>query len=202
MESGRNNMFKIFGPAAAISRAMNFGAEETRNALGLSFSFAVGDGQCALDGALSLRLQQGIVAQGALLSGLLTSRGFTGAKEFLMGRYGYLRAFEPDPRLEFLCDNFGKYFYGEDITIKPFSACRATHSSIALALRLRPRIEVNEIDRVLIHTCPQCLWSSSQAVGGRASRLCSRSAILHRFYRCGSPHPRRFFPTGTGTPAS
>lgn len=154
MESGRNNMFKIFGPAAAISRAMNFGAEETRNALGLSFSFAVGDGQCALDGALSLRLQQGIVAQGALLSGLLTSRGFTGAKEFLMGRYGYLRAFEPDPRLEFLCDNFGKYFYGEQITIKPFSACRATHSSIALALRLRPRIEVNEIDRVLIHTCP------------------------------------------------
>ena len=155
MESGRNNMFKIFGPTAAISKAMNFSPEQTRNALGLSFSFAVGDGQCALDGALSLRLQQGIVAQGALLSALLTSEGFTGAKEFLMGRYGYLQAYEPDPRLEFLYENFGKYFYGEQITIKPFSACRATHSSIALALGLRPKIKnIREIDRVLVHTCP------------------------------------------------
>jgi 2-methylcitrate dehydratase PrpD len=154
MESGRNNMFKIFGPTAAISRAMNFSPEQTQNALGLSFSFAVGDGQCALDGALSLRLQQGIVAQGALLSGLLTAQGFTGAKDFLMGRFGYLRAYEPDPRLEFLRDNFGKYFYGEQITIKPFSACRATHASIELALRLRPKMNIQAIDRIFVHTCP------------------------------------------------
>ena len=76
LQSGRNNMFRIFGSTAALAKAMGFGIEDARNALGIAFSFAVGDGQCALDGALTLRLQQGIVAQGAVLSILLASKGF------------------------------------------------------------------------------------------------------------------------------
>lgn len=154
METGRNNMFKIFGPTAALGRALGFSTEAVQNALGLSFSYAVGDGQCALEGASGLRLQQGIVAQGALLSVLLTEQGLTGAKEFLLGRFGYLRAFEPDPRLEYLTDDIGKYFYGEQITIKPFSACRATHPSIELALKLRERISDRPIRKIVIRTCP------------------------------------------------
>jgi 2-methylcitrate dehydratase PrpD len=157
MQSGRNNMFKIFGPTAALAKAMGFGPEEARNALGISFSFAVGDGQCALDGALTLRLQQGIVSQGALLSVLLTSRGFTGARDFLRGRFGYLRAFEPDPRLEYLAEDLGKFFYGERITIKPFSSCRATHPAIDLALRLRAghKIDSSSIRKVTVRACPE-----------------------------------------------
>ena len=157
MESGRNNMFKIFGPTAALAKAMKFGPKEAQNALGLSFSFAVGDGQCALDGALSLRLQQGIVAQGALLSVLLGSNGFTGAENFLLGNFGYLKAFEPDPRLEYLTQDLGRYFYGERITIKPFSSCRATHASIGLALRFRSEAGMNakKIRRITVRTCPE-----------------------------------------------
>lgn len=163
MQSGRNNLFKIFGPTAALARAMGLGPAEAQNALGLAFSFAVGDGQCALDGALSLRLQQGIVAQGALLSVLLSSRGFTGAKDFLLGSYGYLRAFEPDPRLEYLTQDLGKEFYGERITIKPFSSCRATHASINLALNLRneTNIGIKSIQRITVRTNPEI----SQLVG-------------------------------------
>ena len=163
MQSGRNNLFKIFGPTAALARAMGLGPSEAQNALGLAFSFAVGDGQCAIDGALSLRLQQGIVAQGALLSVLLSSRGFTGARDFLLGNYGYLKAFEPDPRLEYLTQDLGKEFYGERITIKPFSSCRATHASINLALRLRneTNMETKLIRRITVRTCPEV----SQLVG-------------------------------------
>ena len=163
MQSGRNNLFKIFGPTAALARAMLLGPAEAQNALGLAFSFAVGDGQCALDGALSLRLQQGIVAQGALLSVLLGSRGFTGARDFLLGNYGYLKAFEPDPRLEYLTQDLGKEFYGERITIKPFSSCRATHASIDLALKLRneTNMDTKLIRRITVRTCPEI----SQLVG-------------------------------------
>ena len=157
MQSGRNNLFKIFGPTAALARAMAFGPEDAQNALGLSFSFAVGDGQCALDGALSLRLQQGIVAQGALLSVILTTKGFTGARDFLLGKFGYLRAFEPDPRLEYLTQDLGRYFYGERITIKPFSSCRATHPSIDLALGLRKQfnLDTRAIRRIIVKTTPE-----------------------------------------------
>lgn len=157
MQSGRNNMFKIFAPTAALARAMEFDPQKTQNALGISFSFAVGDGQCALDGALTLRLQQGIVAQGALLSVLLSSQGFTGARDFLLGKFGYLRAFEPDPRLEYLTQDLGRKFYGEQITIKPFSACRATHPAIDLALRLRNEANFNiqSIRKVTVRSCPE-----------------------------------------------
>jgi 2-methylcitrate dehydratase PrpD len=157
MQSGRNNLFKIFGPTGALARAMAFGPEEAQNALGLAFSFAVGDGQCALDGAMSLRLQQGIVAQGALLSVLLASHGFTGARDFLLGNFGYLKAFEPDPRLEYLADDLGKAFYGERITIKPFSSCRATHSAIDLVLSLSRGNDLNPplIRQVTVRTTPE-----------------------------------------------
>jgi 2-methylcitrate dehydratase PrpD len=157
MQSGRNNMFKIFGPTAALARAMGFDSEQAQNALGISFSFAVGDGQCALDGALTLRLQQGIVAQGALLSVILASKGFTGARDFLLGKFGYLRAFEPDPRMEYLTEGLGRTFYGERISIKPFSSCRATHPAIDLALQLRKEngIDPKSVRKVTVRTCPE-----------------------------------------------
>lgn len=157
MQSGRNNLFKIFGPTAAIARALRLTPEHVQHALGISFSHAVGDAQCALDGALTLRLQQGIVAQGALISGLLAEKGFTGAREFLLGRWGYLNVWEPEPRLEFLTDGIGQDFYGEQITIKPFSSCRATHPSIDLSMTLTRENELNAdaISQIKICTSPE-----------------------------------------------
>jgi 2-methylcitrate dehydratase PrpD len=180
MQSGRNNLFKIFGPTAALAKAMGFGPQEAHNALGLSFSFAVGDGQCALDGALSLRLQQGIVAQGALLSVLLTSQGFSGAQDFLLGKYGYLKAFEPDPHLEYLSQDLGRKWYGEQITIKPFSACRATHAAIDLSLQLRNQAKPDpeRIRRITVRTCPEV----SQLVGEpRAQKIKPESVPTAQF---------------------
>ena len=158
VQSGRNNMFKIFGPTAAVAKALGLDAMHTHHALGIAFSFAVGDGQCALDPeAMTLPLQQGIVAQGALLSGLLAKEGFTGAREFLLGRFGYLVAYEPNPRLNYLSEGLGKEFYGEQISIKPFASCRATHPSIELALDLRKKhqIEPESIRSITVWTNPE-----------------------------------------------
>lgn len=157
METGRNNLFKIFGPTAALSRAMGLSPAETQNALGISFSHAVGDGQCALDGALSLRLQQGIVAQGAMLSVLLAAQGFTGAENFLMGKWGYFNSWEPGPKLEFLTSGLGSEFYGERISIKPFSSCRATHPALDLTITLAESkaIQASSIREIRILTSPE-----------------------------------------------
>lgn len=157
MQSGRNNLFKIFGPTAAVARAMKLDGERTLHALGIAFSHAVGDAQCALEGAMALRLQQGIVAQGALVSALLAQQGFTGAREFLLGRWGYLRAFEPDPNLEALTDELGKAFRGELISIKLHASCRATHEAIDLALALRGEKgeAAAEVQRILLTVTPE-----------------------------------------------
>ena len=156
METGRNNLFKIFGPAAAVARALELTPGKTLQALGISFAHAVGDGQGALDGALSLRLQQGLVAQGALLSGLLAEKGFTGAKDFLLGRWGYLRVWEPEPKLEYL-DTLGREFMGARISIKPFSSCRATHPAIDLTLSLirENDLAAQDIQGIRIRVSPE-----------------------------------------------
>jgi 2-methylcitrate dehydratase PrpD len=133
--SGRGNMFDIFGPTAALAKAIGFGPKEVQNTLGISYSFAIGDGQSLLDGAWTVRLQQGLLAQGALLSVLLGAKRFTGPQEFLLGKHGYLNAFEPDPYIEYLTKDLGKTYYGERISFKPYSACRGTHEAIELALR-------------------------------------------------------------------
>jgi 2-methylcitrate dehydratase PrpD len=156
METGRNNLFKIFGPTAAVARGLGLSSEKTLQALGISFAHAVGDGQGALDGALSLRLQQGLVAQGALLSGLLAEKGFTGAREFLMGRWGYLRVWEPEPRLEYL-DSLGDEFMGARVSVKPFSSCRATHPALDLTLSLIKEHDLNpkDIKAVRVRVSPE-----------------------------------------------
>jgi 2-methylcitrate dehydratase PrpD len=158
MQTGRNNLFKIFGPAAAVARALGLDPKRAHHALGIAFSFAVGDGQCALDGeALTLPLQQGIVARGAVLSGLLPEKDFTGARDFLMGRFGYMVAYEPNPRKAYLAEDLGKVFYGERITIKPFSSCRATHPAIDLALLLSKEHDLDpaSIEKVTVRTNPE-----------------------------------------------
>lgn len=156
-ESGRNNLFNIFGPTAAVARALRLEPDKAQHALGISFSHAVGDGQCVLDGALTLRLQQGIFAQGALLSALLAEKDFTGARDFLLGKWGYLRVFEPDPRLEYLTEGLGQEFYGERTTIKPFSSCRATHPAIDLAMTLAKEHELDpvSIKRIAVRSTPE-----------------------------------------------
>lgn len=125
--------------------------------MGIAFSHAVGDVQTYLDGGLTVRLQQGIVAHGALISVLLAEKGFTGAEDFLMGSFGYFRSFEPDPRLEFLTEGLGKRFYGERISIKPYAACRGTHSALELALRFRAETgdDPDSIQRIICRVSPE-----------------------------------------------
>ncbi len=135
MESGRYNLFKVFGPTAAVARALGLEPEQTHNALGLAYAFACGEGQSAAEGAFSLPLQQGIVAQAAVTAALLAQKGSTGSKDFLFGRAGFFNAFEPDPDVDPLGDRLGDYFYGEEISIKPYSACRCCHEGIELAQR-------------------------------------------------------------------
>ncbi len=133
MASGRYNLFKIFAPAAAVARGLKLSVEQTHNALGMAYAYACGEGQSAPEGASSLPLQQGIVAQSAIVATLLAEKGNTGSKDFLFGRAGYFNAFEPDPVIEPLTDRLGTHFLGEDISIKPYAACRCCHEAIELA---------------------------------------------------------------------
>lgn len=140
MQSGRNNPFKIYAAVAGLANAGQLSPEQTRHALGIASSYAVGDGQCAIDGSMALRVQYGNVGQGALQAVALAGLGVTGARDFLTGRYGYLTAFEPEHDLAALVRGLGEEFLGATISTKPWASCRATHPAIDLTRELRVRL--------------------------------------------------------------
>jgi len=140
IQSGRYNLFKIFGIVAATSRALRLDPTRTRHAMGIAYSLACGEGQSAVDGALAFRTHEGNAGQAAITATLMAERGFTGAENFLTGRMGFFTSFEPDPQLDALTDDLGRHFRGDEISFKPYSACRCTHTAIDLMLKYRPTL--------------------------------------------------------------
>ena len=157
MQSGRNNLFKVFAATAGVAALWRLSPETTMHALGLSASFAVGDGQCAIDGSMALRVQFGNVASGAIQSVLLAMAGVTGPVSWLTGRYGFFQAYEPRNDLSILLDGLGSRFEGERISIKPHSACRCCHTVIDLIRDLRDEVDIDAVglSRMTITVSPE-----------------------------------------------
>jgi 2-methylcitrate dehydratase PrpD len=133
IQSGRYNLFKIFPAVGAVGRLWGLDQDKLSNAMGIAFTHMVGDAQSAFEGAMTHYLQQGMVAKLAIEDVLLAEKGITGAKNVLQGRNGFYKAYEPGPNLDALTYNLGKEFRGCEISIKFYSACRASHESIDLA---------------------------------------------------------------------
>ena len=158
MQSGRNNMFRIFAATAGVAAALRLDEQQTLHALGISASYGAGDAQCILEGSMALRVQFGNTAHGALHSCLLAQIGVTGPVDFLLGRYGYLNAFEPEHDLDPLLSALGTRFENTRIAVKPYAACRGTHAAIDLALTVRATqtsLDPEDIDRIDITVSPE-----------------------------------------------
>jgi 2-methylcitrate dehydratase PrpD len=132
IKSGRYCLFKIFATTGAAARALRLDPIQTQHAMGIAYGSASGESQSALEGTPSFHLHEGNTCQGALLAALMAARGFRGPKDFLLGRGGLFSIFEPDPILDSLTKDLGSYFWGEEISYKPFASCRATHAAVGL----------------------------------------------------------------------
>lgn len=143
-----------FAAAAAVASLWGFDEQTTLHAFGLAYSQAAGNQQCLLDGALSVRVQQGLSASSGVLAALLAQRGITGATSPLEGKFGYYRVYCADDydRAAVLKELGQRYTVG-DVSIKPYPCCKFTHTAIAAAIAARedPRFDVNEIERVVVH---------------------------------------------------
>ncbi len=82
-----------FGAAAVASRLLGLDRDQTWNALGIAFNRCGGSFQSNIDGTLSVRANQGWVAQDAIASARTAQLGLTGPRNFLEGTYGYLHLY-------------------------------------------------------------------------------------------------------------
>lgn len=144
--------------AAKLGR---FHIEKMKNAFGLGYSQCAGNQQGLAEGTLSVRVQQGLCAQSAIMAAELADVGISGTRQSLEGKYGYFEAFwrgEYD-RSQLLTD-LGKRFEGDHASIKPYACCKYSHTGIAAAIEATqdPSFRIEDVDRVVVHVASRDCW--------------------------------------------
>jgi 2-methylcitrate dehydratase PrpD len=147
----------IFAATAVASRILSLDREKTWNALAIAFNKSGGSFQSNIEGALSVRLIQGSVAQGGILSAQLAEKGFTGPKHFLEGIYGYFHLYAKDKWDPFaVAGELGKRFEFIKTMFKKYPSCGDTISSTEAMLDLvrEHNITPDNVSQINIRVTP------------------------------------------------
>jgi 2-methylcitrate dehydratase PrpD len=122
----------VFGAAAACARLLKLDATQTASALGLAASMSGGLWAFIHDGADSKKLHAGRPAEGGVLAALLAREGVTGPNQVFDDVWGgFLRTLARDTaQPEALTADLGVVWKLARCSIKPYAACRGTHSAI------------------------------------------------------------------------
>jgi 2-methylcitrate dehydratase PrpD len=146
------------GAAAAVGNILGLDAELLCNAFGIAGSILPMTTCDNHMGGYSIKeVEGGAPAKVGIESVLLAKQGLTAAP--LEGdrniQKGFCRiASDAPPNFEKMIERLGERFSVDEIYFKPYAACRVSHGPIELALELKKRhkLNVNDIESVLIKT--------------------------------------------------
>jgi 2-methylcitrate dehydratase PrpD len=141
-----------FGAAAAAGKVMGLDHGALMDAMGIAYSQASGNQQAIAEGSTVVRVQQGLTTWAGITSALLASKGVTGPRNVLEGRYGYYPVYHGGGYdVEALTGGLGETYEIVNTSIKPYPCCKWTHQAIDAVLEavreegLEPE-EVNSVD--------------------------------------------------------
>ena len=147
----------VFGAAAASARILGLDAQQTLSALGIAGSFSGGLWAFIHDGSQSKKLHSGRAAEGGLLAARFAQQGITGPTKLFDDAWGgFLKTLAADSAVpEALDAGLGQVWKLARCSIKPYAACRGTHSAIdALGLLLdQLQVDVHQIEDVQVSLC-------------------------------------------------
>lgn len=129
-------MFRYFGPTAAVAKLLQLDKETMWNAMGLVYNQAGGDLQMYEDGALSVRVQHGFVAEAAIKSALLSLKGITGTRNILQGKRGglYVGFYSEHKELSITTEGLGEDWKMLHTSPKLYPCCGYSHQAIDAVL--------------------------------------------------------------------
>jgi 2-methylcitrate dehydratase PrpD len=147
----------VFGAAAASARILGLDAQQTLSALGIAGSFSGGLWAFIHDGSQSKRLHSGRAAEGGLLAARFAQQGITGPTKMFDDVWGgFLKTLAADTAApEALDAELGLVWKLARCSIKPYAACRGTHSAIdALGLLLdQLQVSAEQVEDVQVSLC-------------------------------------------------
>ena len=147
----------VFGAAAASARILGLDAQQTLAALGIAGSFSGGLWAFIHDGSQSKKLHSGRAAEGGLLAARFAQQGITGPTKLFDDVWGgFLKTLAADTAVpEALDVDLGHVWKLARCSIKPYAACRGTHSTIdALGLLLdQLQVSADQVESVQVSLC-------------------------------------------------
>lgn len=147
----------VFGAAAASARILGLDTTQTLSALGIAGSFSGGLWAFIHDGSQSKKLHSGRAAEGGLLAARFAQQGITGPSQLFEDVWGgFLKTLAAETAApEALDQDLGQVWKLARCSIKPYAACRGTHSAIdALGLLLTHlQISAEQVDDIHISLC-------------------------------------------------
>ncbi|MFJ4193851.1 MmgE/PrpD family protein [Pseudomonas sp. NPDC089534] len=147
----------VFGAAAASARILGLDAAQTVSALGIAGSFSGGLWAFIHDGSQSKKLHSGRAAEGGLLAARFAREGISGPSQLFDDVWGgFLKTLAPGTAQPAALEaDLGRVWKLARCSIKPYAACRGTHSAIdALGLLMeRLAVGASQVEDVQVRLC-------------------------------------------------
>lgn len=90
-------------------------------------------------------------AQNGLQSALMVKYGVVGGENPLESNNGWFHAMSDDFKIHILFEGLGKRFAIDECYMKRFPSCRHTHGAIDVALELKKKIDIDEIEEIRVY---------------------------------------------------
>lgn len=147
----------VFGAAAASARILGLDQPQVLSALGIAASFSGGLWAFIHDGSQSKKLHSGRAAEGGLLAARFAHQGISGPSQVFDDVWGgFLKTLAGDSAVpQALDETLGHVWKLARCSIKPYAACRGTHSAVdALGLLLEQlQITEEQVEYVQVALC-------------------------------------------------
>ena len=159
----------VMGATLGASVAMGLDRRQTVDALGIAGSMASGIIEYLAEGASTKRLHPGWAAQSAVQAARFGEHAFMGPRTVFEGTHGLFKAFAHSLEGNYgvLTEDFGRKWYIEAITFKPYATGTMNQPYIDCALRLAKRgINPDDVVDVLCETAEgyvHRLWDPLEA---------------------------------------
>ncbi|ETS78304.1 hypothetical protein PFICI_10366 [Pestalotiopsis fici W106-1] len=146
----------IFGAVSAIAKIKGLSTAQIEDAFGLALSQASGSMQFLDNGSWNKRLHPGFAVHDAFVVVALAEAGALGATRPIEGRYGVLHSYSTTSTAERILEGLGAEWIFTATAMKPFPACRMTHSAIEIVASVASESQDKQVDSVLVELSPGC----------------------------------------------
>jgi len=128
------------GAVLALAQLRRWSAEMAVDGLGHQLTQTAGSLQSIIDGSLAKRFQPAMMVKNVVLSAAMAQAGIDGPHNVFEGKAGFINLYQDGKfDLESVRPGLEHCNLVEDLSLKPYPACRFTHAPIDLALELHAR---------------------------------------------------------------